>query len=71
MGYFKHLLHVHALLNEDSDYVIIDHWFKYNGECYNYKETEGKSKGCITSIAGNVNGTSTYLFARCFCKHFA
>ena len=25
MGYCKHLLHAHALLNEDSDYIIIDH----------------------------------------------
>jgi hypothetical protein len=25
MGYIKHLLHAHALLNEGSDYVIIDH----------------------------------------------
>jgi uncharacterized Zn finger protein len=25
MGYCKHLLHMHALLNEDSDYIIIDH----------------------------------------------
>jgi hypothetical protein len=24
MGYCKHLLHAHALLSEDSDYVIID-----------------------------------------------
>jgi hypothetical protein len=24
MGYCKHLLHAHAWLNEDSDYIIID-----------------------------------------------
>ena len=29
MGYCKHLLHAHAWLNEDSDYVIIDCRFKY------------------------------------------
>jgi len=37
--------------------------------CRYFKETEGRSKGCITSIVGNVNGTATYLFVRCFCKH--
>jgi len=25
LGYCKHLLYAHALLNEDSDYIIIDH----------------------------------------------
>jgi hypothetical protein len=29
MGYCKHLLHAHALLNEDSEYIIIDCRFKY------------------------------------------
>jgi len=28
IGYCKHLLHAHTLLNEDSDYVIIDCQFK-------------------------------------------
>jgi hypothetical protein len=31
MGYCKHILHAHALLNEDSDHIIIDHQFKYKG----------------------------------------
>ncbi len=30
--------------------------------CIYFKETEEKSKGCITGIAGNVNRTVKYLF---------
>jgi hypothetical protein len=55
-------------LNEDSDYIIINCQFKYRG-ALKYKETEGMSKGCITSIAGNVNVNATYLFVRCCYKH--
>jgi hypothetical protein len=29
--YCTNLLHMHGLMNEDSDYVIIDHQFKYKG----------------------------------------
>jgi hypothetical protein len=42
-GYCKHLLHAHALLNEDSLYIIIDCRFKYKGEHENNKEAMGKS----------------------------
>jgi len=36
--------------------------------CRYFKETEGKSKGCITSIAGNVNGAATMLIVKTFMK---
>jgi hypothetical protein len=54
---------------DDNNYVIredrnatVTYWKHGN--------VEGKGKGCIISIVGNVNGTATYLFVRCFCKLF-
>jgi len=42
MGYCKHILHAHALMNEDSDYIIIDHQFKYKGNTKITKRQRGR-----------------------------
>ncbi len=31
MGYCKHLLHAHALLNEDNGYICVGQQFNYKG----------------------------------------
>jgi len=51
LGYCKHLLYAHALLNEDSDYIIIDHWFKYKGNTEITKRQRGRVKcNCYISV---------------------
>jgi hypothetical protein len=69
------------VIREDRN-AIVTYWKHGNVEVYHvdclngtcscryFKQTERESKGCTTSIAGNLNGTATYLFVRCFCKHF-
>jgi hypothetical protein len=50
MGYCKHLLHAHALLNEDSDYVIIDHQFKYKGNTKITKRQRGRVRDASPAL---------------------
>jgi hypothetical protein len=50
MGYFKHLLHAHALLNEGSDYVRIDHWFKYKGNTKITKRQRGRVRDALPTL---------------------
>jgi hypothetical protein len=48
--YFKHHLHAHKLLNEDSDYVIIDHQFKYMGNTKITKRQRGRVKDALPAL---------------------
>jgi hypothetical protein len=50
MGYCKHLLHAHALLNEDSDYVIIDRRFKYKGNTKITKRQRGRVRDASLAL---------------------
>jgi hypothetical protein len=50
MGYCKHLLHAHALLNEDSDYIIIDHRFKYKGNTKITKRQRGRVRDALPAL---------------------
>jgi len=50
MGYCKHLLHVHAWLNEDSDYIIIDHRFKYKGNTKITKRQRGRVRDALPAL---------------------
>jgi hypothetical protein len=50
MGYCKHRLHAHALLNEDSDYVIIDHWLKYKGNTKITKRQRGRVRDALPAL---------------------
>jgi uncharacterized Zn finger protein len=50
MGYCKHLLQGHALLNEDSDYVIIDHQFKYKGNTKITKRQRGRVRDALPAL---------------------
>jgi len=50
MGYFKHLLHAHALLNQDSDYFIIDHRFKYKGNTKITKRQRGRVRDALPAL---------------------
>ena len=50
MGYCKHLLHAHALLNEDSDYIIIDHRFKYKGNTKITKRQRGRVRYALPTL---------------------
>jgi len=50
MGYCKHLLHAHALLNEDSDYVIIDRRFEYKGNTKITKRQRGRVKNALPAL---------------------
>ena len=47
MGYCKHILHAHELLNEDSDYIIIDHQFKYEGNTKITKRQRGRVRDAL------------------------
>jgi hypothetical protein len=50
MGYCKHLLHAYALLNEDSDYVIIDCRFKYKGNTKITKRQRGRVRDALPAL---------------------
>jgi hypothetical protein len=50
MGYCKHLLHAHALLNKDSDYVIIDHRFKYKRNTKITKRQKGRVRDALPAL---------------------
>jgi hypothetical protein len=50
MGYCKHILHAHALLNEDSDYIIIDHQFKYEGNTKITKRQRGRVRDALPAL---------------------
>ncbi len=50
MGYCKHLLHAHAWLNEDSDYVIIDRRFKYKGNTKITKRQRGRLRDALPAL---------------------
>jgi len=53
MGYCKHLLHAHALLNEDSDYIIIDRRFKYKGNTKITKRQRGRVRDALPALQCN------------------
>lgn len=48
--YFKYLLHAHALLNEDSDYIINDHHFKYKGNTKITKRQRGRVRDALSAL---------------------
>jgi uncharacterized Zn finger protein len=50
MGYCKHLLHAHVLLNEDSDYVIIDCQFKFKGNTKITKRQRGRVRDALPAL---------------------
>jgi len=50
LGYCKHLLHAHALLNEDSDYITIDHRFKYKGNTEITKRQRGRVRDALPAL---------------------
>jgi hypothetical protein len=49
-GYYKHLLHAHALLNEDSLYIIIDLRFKYKGNTKITKRQRGRVRDALPAL---------------------
>ena len=50
MGCCKHLFHAHALLNEGSDYVIIDCQFKYKGNSKITKRQRGRVRDALPAL---------------------
>jgi hypothetical protein len=50
IGYCKHLLHVHALLNKDSDCIIIDRQFKYKGNTKITKRQRGRVRDALPAL---------------------
>ncbi len=53
MGYCKHLLHAHSLLNKDSDYIIIDQQFKYKGNTKITKRQRGRVMDALPALQLN------------------
>lgn len=49
-GYCKHLLHAHALLNEDSLYIVIDRRFKYKGNTKITKRQRGRVRDALPAL---------------------